>query len=374
LEKKLEDISSKFVKEQNKIKLLQERYNTELKAAETEAARILGHNIVLQDQLEHRRIQHNLMRQSLLTAAQFIGDLNKDAGERLTGTIPNEIPKMSIVPAGIDINELLKMMQKAGLPLPAVPPKSSSSDLQPDVNQEDDGDIENSEDGQEEKEAQEKKVEEEVARKKAEKEEAARKKKKEEEPVVVTTKRRGDQRNVDIAERERTPTIHQCPHCQYSSFRPSTLDSHVKTAHKEKCFPCTLCTNVYRSKTALANHMQKHTQWRFPCPVEGCSEGFKSRVELSNHGVKHGGEKNYPCLPCNIGFSKKDDFTRHCTTGKHLKNAATREEFEMPDYRMTQRCPYKLGNGSHCPFTHVNNNMFNRHIQQHENKNDDRYT
>ena len=136
------------------------------------------------------------------------------------------------------------------------------------------------------------------------------------------------------------PRPHACLHCGKTFTRKTYLVAHLRVAHGEKPYTCTLCNNQFdqwselktHRKTTHTNsdaryecdccgkqfqnnsyfkaHVRIHTGEKpFKCPQ--CVKRYTTTSKLKVHMRFHTGEKPYTCTQCNKQFRYGGDYRRH---------------------------------------------------------------
>ena len=108
----------------------------------------------------------------------------------------------------------------------------------------------------------------------------------------------------------------QCP----SRFKvKQALLDHVSFVHKdERRFLCSHCSARYKTKVQLSIHVRsKHSDER-PFQCAQCSARFKQKGHLSEHMFNvHNGERRFPCAQCSLRFKRKIQLTTHIASVHH---------------------------------------------------------
>ncbi|KAJ8035512.1 Zinc finger E-box-binding homeobox 2 [Holothuria leucospilota] len=135
-----------------------------------------------------------------------------------------------------------------------------------------------------------------------------------------------------------------CPYCERSYKRLTSLREHVKRRHEVNNFSCPQCNYCFAFKSQLERHMSTHMPGRdqvcgvcnrafadiyrlqrhmlihasgnrrFPCGE--CGKAFKYKHHLKEHLRIHSGEKPYECPTCRKRFSHSGSYSSHISSKK----------------------------------------------------------
>ncbi|WP_460122360.1 RHS repeat-associated core domain-containing protein [Pseudomonas sp. S2_C03] len=83
---------------------------------------------------------------------------------------------------------------------------------------------------------------------------------------------------------------------------------------------CTVCKKVYKSKNILNQHMKIHAGKGHACPFSDCSKQFRHRGHLNEHMRIHTGEKPFECPDCKQTFAAHTALRVHLRTFKDRPN------------------------------------------------------
>ena len=139
---------------------------------------------------------------------------------------------------------------------------------------------------------------------------------------------------------------YKCNICKRTFTTSPDLKEHARLHSKEKPYKCNQCSKSFFTKYMLDSHMQKHIDGeaanclvsrslfggktspkklatkkgkvrRHQCNL--CDKAYVNLVDLTDHMLKHMGEKPYECNLCGRRFSWKSGFTLH--RQRHHKDA-----------------------------------------------------
>ncbi|XP_029697505.1 zinc finger E-box-binding homeobox 2a isoform X2 [Takifugu rubripes] len=127
-----------------------------------------------------------------------------------------------------------------------------------------------------------------------------------------------------------------CPYCDRGYKRVSSLKEHIKYRHEknEESFGCSLCSEVFTSRTQLERHTSTHkasgeqlpllneaaANRKFKCSE--CGKAFKYKHHLKEHLRIHSGEKPYECSNCKKRFSHSGSYSSHISSKKCISLVA----------------------------------------------------
>ena len=104
-----------------------------------------------------------------------------------------------------------------------------------------------------------------------------------------------------------------CPQCASRFKVKQALLDHISFLHSdERQFQCSHCSARYKTKVQLSIHVRsKHSDER-PFQCAQCSARFKQKGHLSEHVLNvHNGERRFPCAQCSLRFKRKIQLTTH---------------------------------------------------------------
>ena len=113
-------------------------------------------------------------------------------------------------------------------------------------------------------------------------------------------------------------TLHQCPHCPYSTkYDASTLRRHILIHAREKLFSCEECGQRFKHSLGRAVHMRTvhptEQTTLHQCPHCPYSTNYGAST-LRQHIRTHTGEKPYSCEECGQRFTQSGARSRHIRT------------------------------------------------------------
>ncbi|CAL8143469.1 unnamed protein product [Orchesella dallaii] len=130
----------------------------------------------------------------------------------------------------------------------------------------------------------------------------------------------------------------KCEICDAVFPKKMMLYNHNQIHHCEPKRPltCETCGKVFRDSTKLKQHKSyTHTdpsEWRFPCPEEGCGKRCWSRPKLRDHIRTHTKEKPFVCDLCGEAYSTRYSLRAHLAKkhGPAAANAVTTQPYTKP--------------------------------------------
>lgn len=103
----------------------------------------------------------------------------------------------------------------------------------------------------------------------------------------------------------------RCELCNKSFPKPSRLQSHINTFHKNiRNFSCSKCDKSFKTRLHLENHTLMHTGER-PHRCDECGEFFRHKVSLIAHQRIHGDIRPYVCETCGKCFREPSTMKAH---------------------------------------------------------------
>lgn len=120
-----------------------------------------------------------------------------------------------------------------------------------------------------------------------------------------------------------------CPECNKKLVNSSTLQNHIKSVHqnagKHICQFCPPNKRKFMWASTLDIHIRHvHKKERpFPCPLEGCTQGFRWQSHLQEHIiVSHEKRRDYTCPVCAKDFGRKNNWQKHIRNVHRVKDVA----------------------------------------------------
>ena len=112
-------------------------------------------------------------------------------------------------------------------------------------------------------------------------------------------------------------TLHRCPHCPYSTTRPRTLRQHIHIHTGEKPYSCEECGQRFTHSSNRATHIRiAHSTGQatlHQCPHCPYSTKYGAST-LRRHIRTHTGEKPYSCEECGQRFTRSSSRAAHIRT------------------------------------------------------------
>ncbi|XP_060127219.1 zinc finger protein 154-like isoform X1 [Zootoca vivipara] len=118
--------------------------------------------------------------------------------------------------------------------------------------------------------------------------------------------------------------LHSCPECGKRFCFASDVAKHQKVHRAGRSLTCPVCGKGFRGCTALARHQRTHSSARpYECP--DCGKGFRFNCFLLAHRRTHTGEKPHRCASCGKSFSS------HSALFAHRRVHTDEKPFKCPD-------------------------------------------
>ncbi|XP_077779638.1 uncharacterized protein LOC114590928 [Podarcis muralis] len=104
--------------------------------------------------------------------------------------------------------------------------------------------------------------------------------------------------------------LHSCPECGKRFCFASDVAKHQKVHRAGRSLTCSVCGRGFRSCTALARHQRTHSSARpYECP--DCGKSFRFNCFLLAHRKTHTGEKPHRCASCGKSFGSRSALYAH---------------------------------------------------------------
>ena len=160
-------------------------------------------------------------------------------------------------------------------------------------------------------------------------------------------------------QRQKKPTIINCPHCPTVVKCPSDLEKHLPLHTGERKYSCSTCGLSYKFSSSLLAHEKTHTQTEvIKCNV--CNTEFKRLDYLRRHVKKCSGTKTekgksrtFMCQECGKSFNARNNFNKH--TKRHMDDKNYKPRMGKQD---VLKCKY-------CGKCFNRNSNFKVHIKRH---------
>jgi len=108
-----------------------------------------------------------------------------------------------------------------------------------------------------------------------------------------------------------------CHVCGKSFRHKQSLDEHMKLCHQKGALWCSLCELSFHRPDRLEEHMERHAKRKintFACSV--CGRKLSTQWKLADHMVLHYGQK---CETCGKEFEHRSDLKRHVHVHSEVK-------------------------------------------------------
>ena len=105
--------------------------------------------------------------------------------------------------------------------------------------------------------------------------------------------------------------VSSCPFCADTFSTKRELTIHLEQEHDTKQkLKCHICRKMFKSKTGLKLHMDKHTgNQAFQCSI--CGASFSQKLHYTGHMNKHADVKPFQCPICYKCFRHSNNLCRH---------------------------------------------------------------
>nr|XP_012219624.1 PREDICTED: zinc finger protein 809-like [Linepithema humile] len=123
------------------------------------------------------------------------------------------------------------------------------------------------------------------------------------------------QQNMSI----KSKNIIKCKICDSTYLRRDKCEVHSDASYK-----CTKCSNIYKTKHTLNEHLLKHDGIRNYKCLE-CPKSFFQQSHLAAHKNTHGPSK-YECSYCHRKFNRRDNMKAHKKKCKFYKSSIKEKE------------------------------------------------
>lgn len=109
--------------------------------------------------------------------------------------------------------------------------------------------------------------------------------------------------------------VYACPHCPDRFVSFSTRVNHLAKMHNVDIFKyhCKICSKKFHLANSLSKHVRRCHFQELNATCEECGKGFFDKKSLTEHMLKHTGEKNFQCKICLKSYARK------CTLREHVK-------------------------------------------------------
>ena len=147
-------------------------------------------------------------------------------------------------------------------------------------------------------------------------------------------------------------TLHQCPHCPYSTKDSArNMQRHIRTHTGEKLYSCEVCGQFFAQSSNRNIHLyRKHFATRAATDKTKVSKNER----MNRRSLKHVGVKPYSCKTCGRCFAYCGSLNNHM----RKVHSATDEEIAQLDQKKLLQCP-------HCPYSTKISSNLKYHICSH---------
>jgi hypothetical protein len=146
-----------------------------------------------------------------------------------------------------------------------------------------------------------------------------------------------------------------CDYCKRGFNLKNDLIMHIKkhlSRENRKKFPCSVCSSVLLSSSALANHEKLFHSEATEChPCEYCNKEFRSRMKYLQHRrTVHENSGQFPCSVCSKVFPTRPYLDKHienvhgelkpCPVCEKLYKPASLKRHMQSHDEKKHKCPY----------------------------------
>ena len=167
----------------------------------------------------------------------------------------------------------------------------------------------------------------------------------------------------------------ECNFCDMKFKHQATRNSHIELIHNTDTHICEICSNIFKTKSAIKAHMKRHSDqpmYKYPC--NQCTRGSQSEESLKKHIEAHHQGHQFMCSFCPSTFfndevrsmhetrlhSEKTISCEHCDkkfAKTYLLNAHVRE---VHIKKKDKQCPF-------CQEEFYDLTTFQCHVNRHTN-------
>jgi len=95
----------------------------------------------------------------------------------------------------------------------------------------------------------------------------------------------------------------ECNFCDMKFKHKATRNSHIELIHKNDTHICEICSNIFKTKSAIQAHMKRHSDqplYKYPC--NQCTKGGQSEESLQKHIETNHQGRQFMCSFCPSSF------------------------------------------------------------------------
>ncbi|XP_076437370.1 uncharacterized protein LOC143276637 [Babylonia areolata] len=161
-----------------------------------------------------------------------------------------------------------------------------------------------------------------------------------------------------------------CDICSKACASQSVLDSHKRRHTGERPFSCEQCSNTYKHKADLRQHILAGHMGKRPHVCDVCQKAFTEKRSLKDHKLIHQGIKPHRCSTCGKAFTQSSSLTNHMRTHtgdrpwvcQHCgKDFTDQSSFNRHQRIHTGEKPFRC---EHCPCAFARSEQLKKHLSK----------